>query len=72
MIHMKNSEWLKKEMSQAWSLGIETEVEGVKYEKHSRRLDRVLKEDGTYMKEYVANQDGKIIRIAFRHLNLDE
>lgn len=56
---MKNSDWVKKEMSQAWSLGIETEVEGVKCRKYSKNLNRVLKEDGTYMKEYVANQDGK-------------
>lgn len=69
---MKNSDWVKKEMSQAWSLGIETEVEGVKCRKYSKNLNRVLKEDGTYMKEYVANQDGKIVRIGFRHIDLDE
>ncbi|MDD6207815.1 MAG: hypothetical protein PUB10_04750 [Clostridiales bacterium] len=69
---MKNSDWVKQEMSQAWSQGIETEVEGVKCRKYTKHLNRVLKEDGTYMKEYVADQDGKIVRIAFRHIDLEE
>ena len=69
---MKNNDWVKKEMSQAWRLGIETEVEGVKCTNCSGKLSRVLKEDGTYMKEYVANRDGKIIRISFLHIDLNE
>ena len=59
---------IKEELYGVISLGIEIMIDGKVYSKENLEEGSVLLETGEYMRDFIANDSGKIILIHYDHI----
>ena len=62
-------EWIRGEIKEAEKYGIVVNVEGVSYSSDETRDLFCVLEDAVYMKEYLGDEEGRIIQINFDRID---